>query len=67
MSFASPDTRWQLDVFASNLFDKHYFTAYFPQPLAGALGLNNPATGDTLYRGFMGEPRTWGVRVSTKF
>ena len=67
VSLYSPDGVWQLDLMGSNLLNKHYFTEYFPQPLAGALGLNDPTTGNTLFRGFVGDPQEFQIKLSAKF
>ncbi len=66
LSLFTPDSKWQLDLYGQNLLDKHYFTLLAPTPLGAALGVNVPATGATLYRGYLGDPRTLGVRLSAK-
>lgn len=67
LSFYSPGENWQLDFFGSNIFDKRYLVITSTQVLGGPIGLNDPATGSALFRGFLGEPARYGVRVSTKF
>jgi iron complex outermembrane receptor protein len=66
-SLYSPDERWQFDAFGTNVFDEHYFVATVAQVLGAAMGVNSTATGATLYRGFLGDPARFGVRVSARF
>ena len=63
----SPDGKWELDFYGKNIFDKHYFYTLYPQPDGKVLGINNPVTGATLYRGLVGDPQTFGVRLSYNF
>ena len=67
VSLFAPGKKWQFDVFGSNIFDKGYYTATVAQALGGLLGINNAATGATVFRGFLGDPRRFGVRLSIKF
>ncbi|MFL5294797.1 MAG: TonB-dependent receptor [Phenylobacterium sp.] len=67
VTLASPDHSWQLALYGENLTDEHVFRTKFPQVLDQAFGVRNAATGSTLLRGFMGTPRTYGVRVSKTF
>jgi iron complex outermembrane receptor protein len=67
LSFFSPDARWQLDFFGTNVFDKHYLVTTVAQVLGAVMGINNPATGATIYRGFLGDPARYGARISAKF
>jgi iron complex outermembrane receptor protein len=67
VSLYSPDNGWQLDLTGTNILNKHYFTEYFPQTLAGALGLNNPTTGATVFRGFLGDPASVRLKLSVRF
>jgi iron complex outermembrane recepter protein len=67
LSLFTPDSRWQLDIFGDNVFNRHYYTLYSVQPLGAALGLTTPATGAAVYRGYLGAPLTMGVRLSAKF
>ena len=57
----------QLDVFGSNIFDKGYYTATVAQALGALLGVTNTTTGATVFRGFLGDPRRFGARLSIKF
>jgi iron complex outermembrane receptor protein len=67
VSVFSPDHNWQLDIFGSNLMDRHYFILFAPTPLGARLGVNDTATGATLYRGELGDPRVVGARLTAKF
>jgi iron complex outermembrane receptor protein len=67
VSLYSPDGVWQLDLTGPNVLNKHYFAEFFPQPLAGALGLNDPTTGNTLFRGFVGDPQEFKVKLTARF
>ncbi len=67
LSLYSADNGWQLDLTGTNILNKHYFTEYFPQTLAGALGLNNTTTGATVFRGFMGDPASVRLRLTARF
>ena len=64
----SPDKRWEVDVFGTNIFNKHYFTALNTQTLGALIpGVNNNVTGATVFRGVLGDPSRFGVRLSAKF
>jgi iron complex outermembrane receptor protein len=67
VSLNSADDRWQLDLFGTNVFDKRYYVATVAQVLGAQMGLNNAATGATLFRGSLGDPARFGARVSVKF
>ncbi|HWA64198.1 MAG TPA: TonB-dependent receptor [Caulobacteraceae bacterium] len=67
VTLVSPDQSWSVAVFGDNLTNEHYFRLKFAQVLDSAFGVRDPATGNTLMRGFLGAPRTYGVRVSHKF
>ena len=62
-----PGQRWQVEVFGTNVFDKHYYVSTVAQVLGAQFGVTNPATGSTLFRGFLGDPARFGGRVSVKF
>lgn len=66
LSVFPPDRHWRLEVFATNLLDRHYFVLFAPTPLGARLGVNNPITGATLYRGELGDPRIVGLRLTAK-
>ena len=67
VSLFSPSSKFQLDLFSQNLFDKHYFISTVSQVLGAQIGVNNPMTGASLFRGFLGDPRKWGARLSVRF
>lgn len=64
LSVYGPSERWEVAVSGENLTDKGYCTLKYSQTLNGPLGLNNAATGGTVQRCVLGEPRV--VRVSAK-
>ena len=55
VGIASPDRRWEFEIWASNLFDKNYQQVAFNAPLQGSV-----ATGTQTFNTFLAEPRTWG-------
>ena len=68
LSFYSPDGKWQFDVFGTNISNEHYNVATIPQVLGAVIpGVSNNTTGATVYRGFLGDPARFGVRLSAKF
>ena len=67
LSLISEGNTWKLDLFGNNVFDKHYYVTTVAQTLGAAMGINNTATGTTIFRGFLGSPATYGVRISTNF
>lgn len=68
VALTSPDKTWNVAIFGDNLTNEQYFRgAKFVQVLDSVFGVRVPATGATLYRGFIGQPRTWGVRATKSF
>ncbi len=67
ISIHAPGDKWQFEIFGTNVFDAHYYTATISQPLASVMGVTNPATGATVYRGFLGDPARFGARISVHF
>ena len=68
VGLSGPDGRWEVSVFGTNVFDKHYFVSLAPQTLGALIpGVNNPANGTTVFRGPLGDPSRYGVRLSAKF
>ena len=68
LSFFFPDKRWQFDIFGTNVADAHYNIATIDQVLGAVIpGVDNTKTGATVYRGFLGDPSRFGVRLSGKF
>ncbi|GAB4148082.1 MAG: TonB-dependent receptor [Sphingomonadales bacterium] len=50
------DEAWGVDLWARNLFDQNFFRRIFPATFQGGS-----------FSGFLGEPRTWGVAVRSRF
>ena len=67
LRLSSPNGRWNVEAFGLNVFDKHYYVATVAQPLGSIMGINVPATGATIFRGFLGDPARYGLRASVKF
>ena len=67
LSLFPPNSKWQLDLYAENVLNRHYFVYKAPTTLGPALGLSNPLTGATLYRGLLGDPQVLGIRFSVNF
>lgn len=67
LGFTTPDERWKLEIFGTNILGQHYYVATIPQVLGAVFGVNNPATGATLYFGFLGDPARVGARLSASF
>jgi outer membrane receptor protein involved in Fe transport len=56
VGLAAQDERWELEVWAKNLFDRDYRQVAFDAPLqAGS------------FNAFLGDPRTWGIRGRFNF
>jgi iron complex outermembrane receptor protein len=59
---------WAVELFARNLLDEEYMQVAFDgpfQPGAGGSRANNIATGS--FNAFLGQPRTWGVTLRSRF
>ena len=67
ITLTGPDKSWSVALFGENLTNEKYFRTKFPQTLDAVFGVRVPATGATLLRGFVGAPRTWGVRAVKTF
>ena len=67
MTIVSPDERWNISLYGQNLTDERYFRTKFPQVLDMVFGVRVPATGHTLMRGYVGTPRTVGLRLAMNF
>ncbi len=67
ITLTSPDRSWKAVLFGDNLLDEQYFKSMFTQTLDGNFGVRDPLTGSTLMRGYLGNPRTYGVRLSKTF
>lgn len=58
---------WSVTGFVKNVADEGYCQATYYQPLAGALGLTDPVTGNAMTRCIVSEPRTYGVEYRYRF
>jgi iron complex outermembrane receptor protein len=67
VNLLSPDGRWTFTLYGTNLTNQHYWTLKYSQPLAGAFGGNNAVTGQSILRGFMGQPLFIGGKISAHF
>lgn len=67
ITLTGPDKSWSVALFGENLANEKYFGTKFSQTLDAVFGVRVPATGATLLRGFIGAPRTWGVRAFKTF
>ena len=65
------DGRWEIELWAQNLFDRNYEQIAFSEPLQGGGTVGQVTAFGTsstqLFGGLLGEPRTWGMTVRTKF
>jgi len=69
--------RWSVELWAQNLFDENYSQIDFSMPLQGggvgqvpgtAAAVQRFGTTSTqLFGGLLGEPRTWGLTIKTRF
>ncbi|MFN3516210.1 MAG: TonB-dependent receptor [Novosphingobium sp.] len=67
-----PDSNWSLEFWVQNLFDKDYAQVAFNTPFQGgttAAPFTDPnyPGGRQLFSMFLGEPRTFGATLRTKF
>ena len=67
IAIRGPGERWELALVGQNLSNKAFCQGIFNQPNNAALGVNNPATGGTLLRCTLNEPRTLTVEVKARF
>jgi len=63
--------KWSIEAWAQNLFDEEFQQVAFNSPLLGggtiAQAARGGPAGTTLFGAFLGEPRTFGVTVRTRF
>jgi outer membrane receptor protein involved in Fe transport len=67
-----PERRWSIEAWAQNLLNEQFTQVGFNSPLQGgsSLGLvqrGNATFSNTLFSSFLGEPRTYGITVRTRF
>jgi iron complex outermembrane recepter protein len=67
LRLTSPNDRWYLEAFGTNVLDRRYYVATIAQPLGTIMGINNPLTGASIFRGFLGDPARYGLRANVKF
>lgn len=67
INLVSPDEKYTLTIYGTNLTNEHYWTLKYAQPLAAAFGGGNAVTGQSLLRGFMGQPATVGIKLAARF
>ena len=62
----SRDRKWQLELWAQNLFDEDYVQVGFDGPLQ-ALGTPEPGNPKNTYNAFLGAPRMYGATLRFRF
>lgn len=67
LTLDSPDKNWSVTLFGTNVFDKTYYTTTVAQVLGNIIGVTSPITGQTVFRGNLGEPARYGARLSFDF
>jgi iron complex outermembrane recepter protein len=60
------DSKWSLEFFAKNIFDKNYFQVGFDAPLQGS-GNRQALVNTQTFNAFLGDPRTFGITLRSKF
>ncbi len=58
---------WSVTGFVKNLTEEGYCQATFYQPLASAIGLTDPDTGNAMTRCAVAEPRSYGIEYRYRF
>ena len=68
IALTSPRSHVKLELFGTNVFDRRYFVTSIAQVLGGLIpGVTDRTTGGTIFRGFAGDPRRLGARLSLSF
>jgi iron complex outermembrane recepter protein len=66
IGFGDQDDKWGIDFFVRNLFDQKYQQVAFDAPLQGA-GNRQALINTQTFNAFLGDPRTFGVTIRSKF
>ncbi len=66
LGIGSRDRKWQLELWAQNLFDEDYVQVGFDGPLQ-ALGTPEPGNPKNTYNAFLGAPRMYGATLRFRF
>ena len=66
LGIGARDRKWQLELWALNLFDQDYVQVGFDGPLQ-ALGTPEPGNPKNTYNAFLGAPRTYGATLRFRF
>jgi iron complex outermembrane receptor protein len=61
------DDGWSVSLWGQNLTDEGYAVSKFYQTLDNVFGVRVPATGATLLRSNVGDPRTFGLSMTLRF
>jgi iron complex outermembrane receptor protein len=67
LALRGPKERWELALAAQNLTNKAFCTGIFNQPNNAAFRLNNAATGGTVLRCALNDPRTIALEARARF
>lgn len=71
IGLGADDRRWAVELWAQNLLNEEYRQVVFNAPLQGSGTIARTVAGGgnstTLFGGFLGEPRTYGVTLRTRF
>ena len=67
LAIRGPEERWELALSGQNLTKEAFCNVIFNQPNNAAYGLNNAATGGTVLRCALNEPRTVALEARAKF
>lgn len=67
LALRGPEETWELALSGQNLTNKAFCTGIYNQPTYAAYGLANAATGGTVLRCTLNDPRTVAVELRAKF
>jgi iron complex outermembrane recepter protein len=66
IGFGDQDDKWSIEIFGRNLLDQQYQQVAFDAPLQGA-GNRQALINTQTFNAFLGDPRTFGITVRSKF